>query len=177
MGVALLSAADAEWPLLAAAADPGAALDAAGSGDGGLEAAVAAPAALRRRLGAVAGPVAAMEPDLVLVRSLESFLQVLLCVDHAVVCCAVRRGIAARVYSLPLPERHTAADCESCLTETEFLICLMQVFGEVLTLGGFPPWAARAAEVYRAGPLRGVTAAGLHAALLRYRRTRQRFGR
>jgi undecaprenyl pyrophosphate synthase len=54
---------------------------------------------------------------------------------------------------------------------------MLQVFGEALTLGGFPPWAARAAELYGAGPLRGVTAARLHAALRRYRRTRQRFGR
>jgi hypothetical protein len=68
MGVALLSAAEGEWPMLAVAAGPPAALEASQGGESALEAASGAPAALRRRLGAVAGPLAEMEPDLVLVR-------------------------------------------------------------------------------------------------------------
>lgn len=82
MRVVLLAAADGQWPLLAAAAgDAGTAQ--AGSAqesessddqhgtaaDGGsaLDAAIAAPARVRQRLAAAAGPLAAAEPDFVLV--------------------------------------------------------------------------------------------------------------
>lgn len=83
----LLSPADAEWPLLAAggatvAAGRGRVAAAAGASvardsdddddeeeeiEGTLVAALAAPARLRRRLEAVAGPLATLEADLVLV--------------------------------------------------------------------------------------------------------------
>lgn len=70
MGVALLSAADAEWPLQAAGGameDPGGVDCNSASPQGTLEEAIAAPLELKRKLGRVAGPMAELEPDLVLV--------------------------------------------------------------------------------------------------------------
>lgn len=74
----LLSAADGQWPLLAAAAAGSPSSEPCGNGAGAtgdgslartaaIDAAIAAPARLKRRLQVVAGPLAGLEPDFVLV--------------------------------------------------------------------------------------------------------------
>ena len=76
LGVALLSAEDAEWPLVAAAAasasgrhsDTPQQLLKCADRAAALQEALGAPADVRARLVEVAGPVAGLEPDLVLVR-------------------------------------------------------------------------------------------------------------
>lgn len=52
----------------------------------------------------------------------------------------------------------------------------VQVFGETLTLAGYPPWTVRFSEIYHMGDLAHVTQRQLTGALQRYCRTSQRFG-
>ena len=54
---------------------------------------------------------------------------------------------------------------------------MVMVFGGDMTLAGYPPWAARAAELFAAGPLARASATRLDDALRRFRSTRQRWGR
>ena len=167
----LLSAADAQWPLLAASTAavagglPASADLDRGGGDGvidsaaaDLDAAIAAPARLRERLRAVAGPLAARDPDFVLVsaveRDAEAWAIELWCLSKS--CLPV------------VPGHHEHWCC--------FLA--IQVTGPALTLAGFPAWCVRVSEVYGGGgPLARLTAARLDAVLRRFSRTQQRFGK
>lgn len=50
------------------------------------------------------------------------------------------------------------------------------VYGSAFTLGGYPPWALRSAEIYSMGPLSAADGRGVRTALARYGATHQRFG-
>jgi hypothetical protein len=81
----------------------------------------------------------------------------------------------ARALAAPaeLRTRLTAAGGAAAALEPDLVL----VFGPALSLAGFPPWAARAAELFELGALGGVTGGKLDAVAARYARTRQRFGR
>lgn len=123
----LLSAAEGQWPLLAvarhtrtgtpraeaadaAAAEGVVATDGATDGCGGtaaaIDAAIQAPARLRRRLQAVAGTLAGAEPDFVLVRSQEACVVMTkltsLCTYHQLLLQAAA-GMLRSSTLLPLP--------------------------------------------------------------------------
>jgi len=54
---------------------------------------------------------------------------------------------------------------------------ILLVFGEALTLAGFPSWTVRSSEIYSLGNVEGVTWSKLDAVMKRHGTTRQRFGR
>lgn len=54
---------------------------------------------------------------------------------------------------------------------------ILLVFGEALTLAGFPSWSVRSSEIYGMGDVQGVTWSKLDAVMKRHATTRQRFGR
>jgi hypothetical protein len=84
-------------------------------------------------------------------------------------------GGLARALAAPaeLRERLAAAGGAAAALEPDLVL----VFGPALSLAGFPPWAARTAELFELGALGGVTGGKLDAVAARYARTRQRFGR
>lgn len=53
---------------------------------------------------------------------------------------------------------------------------MVQVFGKVFSLAGFPPWPVRFSEMYHLGELQEATPQKILNALQRYCRTSQRFG-
>jgi hypothetical protein len=53
---------------------------------------------------------------------------------------------------------------------------LLLVYGPALTLAGYPPFHARACQIYHMGPTRAAAAEGLAGALARYARALQRHG-
>jgi len=54
---------------------------------------------------------------------------------------------------------------------------ILVIFGEALTLAGFPSWTVRSSEIYNLGDVEGVTWSKLDAVMKRHGTTRQRFGR
>ena len=58
----------------------------------------------------------------------------------------------------------------------EWMEPILQIFGKVFTLGGYPPWPIRVTEMYHMGRLQGVSSAQLQATLQQYCSTLQRFG-
>lgn len=53
---------------------------------------------------------------------------------------------------------------------------LVMVFGDVLTLAGFPPWSLRVAEIHKLGRLQGMTEGRLWGSIRKFCRTEQRHG-
>lgn len=68
-------------------------------------------------------------------------------------------------------------DPTAALALTHPTSSLWQVTGPTLTLAGFPSWLVRSSEIYEAGPLARLAAEPLEAAMQRYCRTKQRFGK
>ena len=54
---------------------------------------------------------------------------------------------------------------------------ILQVFGPVLTLAGFPPWLVRQSEIHGMGSLSSICESDIQKGLQRYCQTSQRFGR
>ncbi len=210
MRVVLLAAADGQWPLLAAAAGGTADTVQAGSAQGessdeqdgtaaegssALDAAIAAPARVRQRLAAAAGPLAAAEPDFVLVgagrlpaRCVQSLWRPVawrigLCMrcwlhacfqylHHSSFFRSAQRGPVQQSQGGP------ALFGPSKTLTSPYCPPWAQVTGPALTLAGFPPWAVRASEMYSIGPLASLHGdAELEGALRRFCGTKQRWGK
>lgn len=79
--------------------------------------------------------------------------------------------------ALAAPQRNKLlienANWGHAIIEPDFVL----VFGAAFTLAGFPPWSARASELYHMGLLEEVTGSRLDAVMRKYMRTRQRFGK
>jgi len=200
--VVLLSAADGQWPLLAAATASGKAAGRTdqqaqqqhqeGSADvdecsaaAARDAAFAAPARLRARLQAAGGPLVGAEPDFVVVGAASNvpadpsfwhmcshtpFQHPSLCGcpdGYLLLVCMLITRLCPPCVVLAGPTQPNQC----------FAPPLLQVTGPTLTLAGFPSWLVRSSEIYGVGPLAQLAAEPLDAAMQRYCRTKQRFGK
>ncbi|KDD72695.1 hypothetical protein H632_c3012p0, partial [Helicosporidium sp. ATCC 50920] len=71
-----------------------------------------------------------------------------------------------------LKRRVQAAGGEAAGLEPDFVV----VFGNALSLGGFPAWAVRSSQIYPGGALSQASGSKMHSIRRKFQRTRQRFG-
>ena len=58
----------------------------------------------------------------------------------------------------------------------EVVLTPLQVFGDFITMAGYPAWQLRYSEFYAVGPLGRITSGKLERVWQRYHKTSQRFG-